>query len=272
MLWRAVRLGLVLLGLLSADGLALQAQLFGARPRVEAAAGLVHLPAILNRRGPVGFRALAFTRTLGFRHDSIPDGLALLTTLSAAHDFAVDATEDPTVFSDAGLAPYRLVIFLLTTGDVLADDQQAAFERFVTGGGGFVGIHSAADTEHGWPWYGDLVGAWFVNHPPGTAAATLHVETNAHPSTAHLGDLWVRTDEWYNFDHNPRPNVTVLLTLDETTYTGGTMGADHPMSWAHTMGAGRAWYTALGHTRESYADPAFQTHVAGGIQWVAGTR
>ncbi len=271
MLRRVLRLGLVL-GLLSADGSASPAQPSVALAPTAAVTGSVTLPVILNRRGSVGFRALAFSRTLGFRHDSIPDGLSLLATLGAAHDFAVDATEDPTVFSDAGLAPYRVVIFLLTTGDVLADDQQAALERFVTGGGGFVGIHSASDTEHGWPWYGDLVGARFANHPPGTVAATLHVETHAHPSTAHLGDLWTRTDEWYNFDHNPRPNVTVLLTIDETTYTGGTMGADHPMSWIHTIGAGRVWYTALGHTRESYAEPAFQTHVLGGIQWVAGTR
>lgn len=268
-LWRALGFGLLWLGLLTANGQTPRTPRWVELPPSQPAAGPMHLPVILNRRGPVGFRALAFTRTLGYRHDSIPDGLALLDTLGAAHDFAVDATEDPATFSDVGLAPYQVVIFLLTTGDVLADDQQTALERFVTGGGGFVGIHSAADTEHGWPWYGDLIGARFVNHPPGTAAATLHVETHAHPSTVHLSDLWIRADEWYNFDRNPRPDVTVLLTIDETTYSGGTLGADHPMSWIHVIGAGRVWYTALGHTRESYAEPAFQTHVLGGIQWAA---
>ncbi len=233
------------------------------------ATGTLTLPVILQTATPQAFRILAFTRTLGFRHESIPDGLALVSDLGSANGFSVTATEDPAVFSDAGLAPYQVVVFLLTTGDVLDEDQQGALQRFVTTGGGYVGVHSATDTEADWPWYAELVGARFAGHPPGTAQATLHVEDRTHQSTQHLEAEWPRTDEWYNFDRNPRPDVTVLLTIDEASYTGGTMGADHPMSWYQAIGAGRSWYTALGHTRESYADPDFRAHVLGGILWAA---
>ena len=118
--------------------------------------------------GPAGFRTLVFTRTTGFRHDSIPDAVAAVRSLGAEHGFGVDATEDPTVFDDAQLAGYAAVVFLLTTGDVLDEAQQAAFERYIRAGGGYVGVHSATDTEYDWPWYGGLVGAYFADHPPGT--------------------------------------------------------------------------------------------------------
>ncbi len=196
----------------------------------------------------------------------------MLAELGEANGFSVVATEDPAVFSDAGLAPYRTIVFLLTTGDVLDEAQQGALERYVEAGGGFVGVHSATDTEADWPWYGLLLGARFAGHPPGTYEATLHVEDGTHPSTQHLADTWVRTDEWYNFDRNPRGDVSILLTIDEATYSGGTMGADHPVSWFHTVGSGRSWYTELGHTRESYAEPDFGSHVLGGVLWAAGER
>ncbi len=234
-----------------------------------AATATIPLPAILRTATPETFRVLVFSRTLGFRHDSIPDGLGMLAELGDSEGFAVTTTEDPVIFNDSGLAPYRVIVFLLTTGDVLDETQQDALERYVTAGGGFVGVHSATDTEADWPWYAELVGARFAGHPPGTHEATLHIEDPSHRSTEHLAPTWVRTDEWYNFDHNPRGEVSVLLTIDETTYSGGTMGADHPLSWFHAVGAGRSWYTALGHTRESYAEPDFRAHVLGGLLWAA---
>ena len=233
------------------------------------AVGTLALPVILHTATPATYQVLAFSRTTGFRHDSIPDGLAMLTELGSANGFSVVASEDPALFSDSGLAPYRVIVFLLTTGDILDASQQDALERYVTAGGGFVGVHSATDTEADWPWYAELVGARFAGHPPGTHEATLHVEDSTHPSTAHLPDPWVRTDEWYNFDRNPRGDVNVLLTIDEASYSGGAMGADHPLSWFHAIGAGRSWYTALGHTRESYAEPALRQHVLGGVLWAA---
>jgi len=215
------------------------------------------------------FSALVFSKTGGYRHDSIDEGIAAITALGAAHEFRVDATEDAAVFADARLARYQVVIFLNTTGDVLDGGQQAAFERFIRGGGGFVGVHSATDTEYDWSWYHKLVGAYFENHPA-IQPATIDVVDRQHLSTRGLPPKWERTDEWYNFRGALGPDVTVLATLDETSYSGGTMGASHPISWYHTYDGGRAWYTALGHTAASYAEPLFLEHLLGGIRWAAG--
>ena len=216
------------------------------------------------------FKVLVFSKTAGFRHDSIPDGIAMIQQLGAGNHFAVDASEDATVFSDANLANYKVVVFLNTTGDILAPDQKSAFQRYIQNSGGFVGIHSASDTEHSWSWYGGLVGAFFLSHPA-VQPATIKVEDTAHPSTSFLGTTWQRTDEWYNFVTNPRGTVHVLATLDESTYTGGTMGADHPIGWCQVYNGGRSWYTAGGHTKEAYAESLYQQHVLGGIQYAAGT-
>ena len=212
-------------------------------------------------------RVLVFTRTAGFRHESIPDGIAAVRELGAAR-WTVDATEDPSAFTPGNLARYRTVVFLSTTGDVLGDDQERAFEGFIRAGGGFAGIHAATDTEYGWPWFGTLVGARFATHPP-VQPAVVRVEDRSHPSTAMLPPEWRRTDEWYAFRSNPRGAVRVLATLDERTYEPGAaaMGADHPIAWCHEFDGGRSWYTAGGHTKESFAEPAFRAHVAAGIAW-----
>jgi uncharacterized protein (TIGR03437 family) len=216
-------------------------------------------------------RVLVFSRTLGFRHDSIPNGLAAITQLGLENGFATDATEDPSLFTDANLARYKTVVFLLTTGDVLDANQEAAFQRYLQNGGGFVGIHSASDTEYDWSWYGGLVGAYFQGHPD-IQLARLRIEDRLHPSTSFLGAEWDRTDEWYNFRTNPRGRVKVLATIDETSYLGGTMGADHPIAWCQFYDGGRAWYTAGGHTAESYSDSLFRQHLLGAIQFTAGLK
>lgn len=215
-------------------------------------------------------RILVFSRTRGFRHSSIEQGIAALRELGAANGFAVDATEDARQFTANNLSRYEAVVFLSTTGDVLDDEQQTAFMSYIRNGGGFVGIHAAADTEHGWPWYGDLLGAQFASHPA-PAQARIRVEDRDHPSTRALPDPWIRFDEWYDFQQNPRSRgVTVLLTLDESSYPGGQMGDDHPIAWYHEHEGGRAWYTAGGHTDASFAEPAFLEHLLGGIRYAAG--
>jgi type 1 glutamine amidotransferase len=191
--------------------------------------------------------------------------------LAAEHGWRADFTEDAALFSYERLTLYDAVIFLLTTGGVLDTAQEAAFERYIRAGGGFVGVHSASDTEYGWAWYGGLVGAHNnqqIKHS-GVVSATIQVVDHAHASTAALPDRWTRTDEWYNFATNPRPQVHVLMTVDESTYTGGIMGADHPIAWYHEYDGGRAWYTALGHTAESYREPLFLAHLWGGVEYAA---
>ncbi|MGY1577477.1 ThuA domain-containing protein [Streptomyces sp. MN13] len=215
------------------------------------------------------FDVLVFSRTAGYRHDSIPAGIDTLRSLGAQADFSVTATEDAAAFTPANLASYEAVVFLNTTGDVLDTTQQSALESYVDGGGGFLGVHAAADTEYDWPYYGELVGARFKSHPA-IQQATVRNEDRTHPATAHLGATWTRTDEWYDYRTNPRPGVRVLQTLDETTYTGGEMGADHPITWCHTQGEGRSIYTGLGHTAESYNDPAFRALLLGAVRYAAG--
>ncbi|MEV4636312.1 ThuA domain-containing protein [Actinoplanes sp. NPDC049548] len=214
------------------------------------------------------YDVLVFSRTAGFRHDSIAAGTQAIRDLGAQNGFSVTATEDPAVFTTAGLAGYEAVVFLNTTGDVLNTTEQTAFESYIRGGGGYVGVHAAADTEYDWPFYGELVGAWFASHPA-IQPATVVVEDRAHAATAHLPQRWNRTDEWYNYRTNPRSSAHVLASLDESTYTGGGMGADHPHAWCKTLSSGRSFYTGGGHTQESYADPAFRAHLLGGIRYAA---
>lgn len=217
-------------------------------------------------------RLLVFSKTAAFRHDSIPAAIVALRRLGQQHHIAIDFTEDSHVFTTANLARYAAVAFLMTTGTVLNSDQAAALERYIHSGGGFAGIHSASDTEYNWPWYGRLVGAYFdrVHGHSKVVRATVHVVDPHTPSTSMLPATWVRTDEWYNFATNPTGSVHVLLTVDEATYHGGVMGASHPIAWEHTFDGGRAWYTAMGHTIESYSEPLFLAHLWGGIVYAAG--
>ncbi|MFE0712863.1 ThuA domain-containing protein, partial [Streptomyces sp. NPDC058865] len=215
------------------------------------------------------YKVLVFSRTAGFRHSSIDDGIAALRSLGAENNFTVDASEDPQVFTTGNLAQYRSVVFLSTTGDVLGDTQQTAFEQYIKGGGGYVGIHAAADTEYGWPFYEGLAGALFHSHPA-IQSATVRVEDRAHDATAHLGTTWQRTDEWYNYRTNPRATARVLASLDESSYSGGNMSGDHPIAWCKDYQGGRAFYTGGGHTDESYGEPAFRRHLLGGIRWASG--
>jgi len=220
-------------------------------------------------KGKHPFKVLVFSKTAGFRHSNIPDGIAAIQVLGMQNQFDVDATENSAEFNDANLAQYDVVIFLNTTGDVLNNSEQEAFERFIQANGGFVGIHSASDTEYGWPWYADLVGSYFASHPA-IQNGEIIVADKFHPSTSMLTERWIRNDEWYNLQDNPRGDVHVLATLNENSYSGGTMGFDHPIAWCHEYDGGRAWYTAGGHTSASFSEPDFLAHLLGGILYAAG--
>ncbi|MGC4750222.1 ThuA domain-containing protein [Micromonospora sp. DT201] len=230
-------------------------------------AGLVALPTQASA-APLT-KVLVFSKTAGFRHSAIPNGIAAIQQLGSANGFTVTATEDAGQFTTSNLAQYQAVVFMSTTGDVLNASQQTAFESYIAAGGGYVGVHAAADTEYSWPWYGNLVGAWFDSHPA-IQTATVKIEDRTNPSTAHLGTTWVRSDEWYNYRTNPRSSARVLASLDESSYSGGNMSGDHPITWCKAYGGGRAWYTGLGHTEASYTDPNFTRMLLGGLQVAAG--
>jgi type 1 glutamine amidotransferase len=216
------------------------------------------------------FRVLLFSRTAEYRHDSIPAAIAAFMDMQAPGAYQAESTEDPAWFTAAILRRFQVVVFLMTTGEVLDTDQQDAFQAWVDAGGGYLGVHSASDTEYDWPFYGELVGAYFSGHPD-IAAATVAIEAPDHPAVAGLLSPWSRRDEWYDFRSNPRESVTVLATVDESTYRGGTMGADHPIVWAHQTASGsRAFYTGMGHTTESYGETTFRQHLLSALRWVGG--
>ncbi|MBU3820727.1 ThuA domain-containing protein [Flavobacteriaceae bacterium XHP0103] len=208
---------------------------------------------------------LVFTKTAGYRHESIETGVQALKELGEDNNFQVTQTEDANLFNIETLKQYGVVVFLSTTQDVLNETQEKAFKAYINNGGSFMGIHAATDTEFDWEWYGKLVGAYFVNHPR-PAKAKLKVVNSSHPSTKHLSEVWEHFDEWYNFK-SISSDINVLLELDETSYRGGTNGDFHPIAWYQEFDGGRMFYTGLGHTKESYQDPTFRQHLLGGIMY-----
>ena len=215
-----------------------------------------------------GKQILVFYKTAGFYHNSIPAGLAALQKLGRENNFRVDTSNKAENFTPANLKNYAAVVFLNTTQDVLNDEQQLAFENYIKSGKGFVGIHAASDTEYDWPWYNKLVGAYFASHPH-VQKATIEVTDKKHPATSFLPSSWEHTDEWYNFK-DIYPGIKVLASLDETSYEGGKNNGNHPIAWYHEFDGGRAFYTGLGHTDETYSDPLFLKHLLGGIKYAIG--
>jgi type 1 glutamine amidotransferase len=221
------------------------------------------------------FRALVFSKVTNYYHQSIPAGIAAIRKLGAEHRFEVVDSDDPGRFTDSELSTFAVVVFNNTNstpekGALLDAGQRAAFQRYIRAGGGFVGIHSASGTERDWPWYGELVGAFFKVHPK-IQELKIRLEDRTHPSTKDLPSLWTRTEEPYDFATNPRGRVHVLASYDTASYEGHTMGPDHPIIWCHDFQGGRSWYTGLGHAPSAFTDePGFIQHLLGGIEWAAG--
>ncbi|MES1219701.1 MAG: ThuA domain-containing protein [Bacteroidota bacterium] len=214
---------------------------------------------------------LVFSKTAGYFHHSIPNGIAAIQKLGKENGFDVDTTKNADLFTETNLKKYAAVVFLSTTGDILNDSQQAAFEKYIQGGGGYVGVHAATDAEYNWPWYGKLAGGYFNGHPKEQKANFIIKDKN-HPATSFFKDtIWSRTDELYNYK-DLNPDIHVLITIDEKSYEGGTNGAFHPMAWYHEFDGGRAFYTELGHVEESYTDPKYLQHLLGGIKYAMGRK
>jgi len=215
-------------------------------------------------------KVLIFTKTTGFRHQSIPKGAETVKNILDNAGILSVHSEDSGYFTADSLKQFAAVIFLNTTGDILDDEQKNAFEHYIRSGKGYVGIHAASDTEYNWPWYGGLVGGYFASHPH-VQEAKLDIVNHGHPSTAHLPKVWFHKDEWYDFK-DVKEGLHILMTLDETSYKGGKMGKFHPIAWFQEYDGGRAFYTGLGHTDESYDTENFQKHILGGIKYAIGIR
>src|SRR5580704_16458744 len=220
-------------------------------------------------------RILVFSKTTGFHHASIADGNVAIQQLGKENQFNVDTTTDASWFTDDSLKKYSAVVFLSTTGNVLDYRQRVALERYIQAGGGFVGIHAAADCEYDWHWYGRMVGGYFLDHPgihdsfPNVQEGVLQVVDTGNDATKFLPRPWKRTDEYYSYKEL-NPDVHVLLKIDERSYKGGHKMGDHPMAWYHEYDGGRAFYTELGHTAESYHEDNYLKHLLAGIRYTIG--
>lgn len=240
---------------------------------IVTAAVIVAAPAARSREPR--FRALVFSKVTNYYHESIPAGIEAIRRLGAQHGFDVTVSDDSSMFTDETLAKFDVVVFNNTNstpekGALLDEAQRAAFQRYIRAGGGFAGIHSASGTERDWEWYGHLVGAFFRSHPK-IQTVTIRIEDSSHPSTRGLPSAWIRTEEPYDFQVNPRGRVHVLAAYDPASYEGHVMGPDHPIAWCHQFEGGRSWYTGLGHASTAFTDePLFLEHLRGGIEWAAG--
>ena len=213
---------------------------------------------------------LIFHKTAGFQHNSITTAYQTITDLGTTNKFRVKETNNAKIFESGELSKYDLVMFLNTTGDVLNENQQQYFEEYINSGGSFFGIHSAADTEYEWKWYGRLVGAYFTDHPE-IQTAEVKVLKPKHPTVSHLPGTWTRNDEWYNY-RIIQPDLKVLLNLEEDTYKGGNMGESHPIAWYQDLpGGGKSVYTGGGHSIESYVEPLFVEHLLQCILFALGS-
>ena len=225
------------------------------------------------------FNVLLFTATQGFHHASQLEGVQAMRQLADKHSFSADWQEDPKVFNDDNLKQFQAIIFLSTAGDILNPEQKAAMERFIKSGKGFVGVHSASDTEYKWAWYTKLVGRSFHIHPQ-IQTAELQVLNRKFPGLERMPDRLWWTDEWYEFGPENIKGLNYILAVDEQTYnpkvtweekheSGVGMGKFHPIAWYHEYDGGRSFYTALGHTAAAYSDTLFTEHLYGGIYWAA---
>ncbi|MEL7121988.1 MAG: ThuA domain-containing protein [Bacteroidota bacterium] len=209
---------------------------------------------------------LIFTKTQKFRHKSIPAGQQMFIEMARSEGWTLTFSEDATIFNTSFLNQLQGIVFLSTTGDILNEQQQKAFQAFIRSGGAFIGIHAASDTEKEWPWYHNLLGAQFKNHPK-VQEAEIQIINSNHPIVAGLPQSWIHRDEWYNFGETVKAHINTLAQLNEDSYTGGNMDNNHPISWYHIFDGGRVFYTGLGHTSASFRDTLFQKHILQGIEW-----
>ncbi len=273
-------LGIALLGL-ALGALRLWPEIRAARGQQEPVIDTVapELPAGLGADGRLAI--LLFSKTNGYRHEAaIAACEQSVREIAARRGWQVFATENAAVFDDPLLPRFRVLLSNNATGDDWSPPQREAFQRWLAGGGGFVGVHGAAGTRYRfWDWYTDeLLHARFIGHPlfPQLQTARVVVEDGTHPATRSLPASFAHEDEWYSFEQSARgPGVRVLARLDEASYRPReifrdiAMG-DHPIVWSHCLDRGRAFYSALGHTAATYAEPEHARMLEGAIAWAAG--
>jgi len=224
------------------------------------------------------FKVLMITTTRGWHHESLHAGVVAIQQLAARNSFEVALLEDPNGFTDKYVEQFQAILFLNTSGDIFNAEEQKVMERFIKSGKGFVGIHSASDTEYEWDWYTKMVGRMFHIHPA-VQTAKMKILDPKFPGLQGFADGKLWTEEWYEFGPEKVTDLTYILGVDEETYNpkadwgarakGVGMGKVHPLAWYHNYDGGRAFYTALGHLPTNFSEPAFLDHLYAGIFWAA---
>ena len=227
-------------------------------------------------------KILVYTRNFtpdgkGYVHDNIAASVAAIRKMGAEAGFAVDASDDPAVFTSQNLKQYRALVFSNSNNEAFQNAQQReAFKKYIQGGGGFVGIHSASGSEREWDYYWTVLGGRFLRHPK-MQTFTVRVKDSKHPSTKKLPATFDWTDECY-YTEKLSPQMHVLLVTDpakiddpkKAEYPGDRFGDSLPLAWYQQVDGGREFYPALGHKIEHYSDPILYQHILGGIQWAMG--
>ena len=224
------------------------------------------------------FNVLLITRTMGWHHESINEAVDAFRKLATKHHFKLTWEENvDLVITEQKLQDFDVLVFLLTSGDILNPTQQQAVQNFIQSGKGFVGVHSASDTEYDWPWYNGLVGHMFHIHPV-IQTGNLRVHSRKFPGLERMPDSLWWTDEWYQFGPAQSKNLNYILTVDENSYDpiadwgekkGNGMGKFHPIAWYQEYDGGRSFYTGLGHLPAAYSDRLLMEHIYGGLFWAA---
>jgi len=215
------------------------------------------------------YRILIFNKTFKSYHDkAIPVASAALQALGPTHGFIADINSDASVFTQEGLKPYKVLVFLNACGEVLDASQQQALKTYIESGGSFVGIHAVVACERSWPWFSGLVGA-SNDKDKHFEPAPIHVADRTNPSTAGLPADFIHKDQYFRFK-NLANDLHVVLTVDGRKLTDlDLQDPAYPVAWYHTYDGGRAFYTSLGH-QGSFDDPIFASHILGAIQWASG--
>lgn len=222
--------------------------------------------AFVGKKNP---KVLVFYKTAEYYHKCIPAGLDAFQKLGVEYGIDFTYSKDSLDFNDKNLKKFGAIVFFNTTGNVLDEQGQEAMQKFIRSGKGYVGIHSAADTEYKWPWYNQLVGAWFKNHPE-QQEAKVKVADKSFSGISAMPEEWSKLEEWYNFRDTHWDKTHTILTLDEKSYKGGANGDYHPIAWYQEFDGGRSFYTGIGHRDETFTDPIYLKHIAGGLAYALG--
>jgi len=224
------------------------------------------------------FEVLLYTSPDHWHNLTEPVAILEFQEMANRHAFGLTWTTVNSRFNDKALEQFDVIVFLQSTTRDFNEEQLESFKKFIRNGGGFVGIHGTSACRREGEWFRKLVGRTLTDHPE-EQTAVMNIVNKNHPSTMHLPDRWIWTDEWYSYTDALTENQKMLITLDESTYdpdrTWGNpnrktaMGEFHPIAWCQEYDGGRSFYTTLGHMPALFKDPWFLDHIYGGIYWAA---